>query len=366
MLSCRERLSRHPASPTGVVLTPSGNGKTSSVETGFGPFDARDPRYPYTCTFHWFRLPDQSIVGLDVIRSDESTDSRQYRQMGLRVFLLAPGKPMRWLVEVHDRSAWDAYFDGERPPSNIVGRQAEAGQPVIGRGKGWVAAAVSSGSQGENRIARVSFQLDIAPQSPMQTNGNVLGQLTGLLSSRGLHLSAADFTRVVTRGSISIDGTAPIQVESVGPASIHYGQFLPEYAYIATVPVLTDSGSAPVEFLLGSVHKDNFAIPVPKDLPFTYAYTRWQNVPERLFALGKAPEKGSRRIALGKGWSILLSEIQSPVEHKLLDVPTWTAAASGRLDRGDGDDSNLKGDEALDVGTVILDFRGDYYIDILR
>ena len=53
------------------------------------------------------------------------------------------------------------------------------------------------------------------------------------------------------------------------------------------------------------------------------------------------------------------------MEHKLLDVPAWTAAASGRLDR-DGDDSNPKGDEALDVGTVILDFRGDYYIDILR
>ena len=335
------------------------------METGFGPFDAQDPRYPYTCTFHWFRLPDQSVVGLDVIRSDESTDARQYRQMGLRVFLLAPGKPMRWLVEVHDRSGWDAYFDGERPPSAIVGRQTEDGRPVIGRGKGWVAATVSSGSQGENRIARVSFQLDIDPQSPMQTNGNVLGQLTGPLSGWSLHLSAADFTRVVTRGSISIDGATPIQVESAGPASIHYGQFLPEYAYIATVPVLTDSGSAPVEFLLGSVHKDNFAIPVPKDLPFTYAFTRGQNVPERLFALGKTPEKGSGRIALGKGWSILLNEMQPPVEHRLLDVPTWTAAASGRLYH-DGDDSNPEGDETLDVGTVILDFRGDYYIDILR
>ena len=36
------------------------------------------------------------------------------------------------------------------------------------------------------------------------------------------------------------------------------------------------------------------ADPVPQDLPFTYAYTRGQNVPERLFALGKAPEKGGR------------------------------------------------------------------------
>jgi len=56
--------------------------------------------------------------------------------MGLRVFLLSPGKRMRWLIEVHDRSEWDAYFDGYRPAAEVL---AETVRPVLGRGKGWVA-----------------------------------------------------------------------------------------------------------------------------------------------------------------------------------------------------------------------------------
>lgn len=336
--------------------------RTSPPERRPDGFDARDALYPYTCTFHWFRLPDQSIVGLDVIRSDESTDSRQVRQMGLRVFLLSPGKPMRWLVEVHDRSEWDAYFDGDRPPPEVV---AEPVRPVLGRGKGWVAAAVSSHAHGENRITQVSFRLDISPQSKMKTNGNVLGPLTACLSSWVLHLSATDFTRVVTRGSITIDRGAPVQVQSAGPASIHYGQFLPEYAYIATVPDVTARDTNSVDFLLASVHADDFTIPVPKDLPFTYVYARGRKMPERMFTFAKALKKGGRRIPLGNGWTLALTEIQPPLEHKLLDVPTWTMAAKATLERGRSF-FNPDRDEALDIGTVILDFRGDYYIDILR
>ena len=325
-------------------------------------FDARDTLYPYTCTFHWFRLPDESIVGLDVIRSDESTDPRQVRQMGLRVFLLSPGKPMRWLVEVHDHSEWDAYFDGDRPAAEVL---AETVRPVLGRGKGSVAAAVSSDARDKNQITRVSFWLDICPQSKMKTNGNVLGPFTAFLSRQGLHLSATDFTRVVTRGTITIDRDAPVQVESAGPASIHYGQFLPEYAYVASVPGVTTHDTDSVDFLLASVHADDFAIPVPKDLPFTYAYARGKKMPKRMFTFAKALKKGSSRIPLGNGWTLALTDIQPPVEHKLLSVPTWTMAAKATLERSRSF-FNPHRDEALDIGTVIVDFRGDYYIDILQ
>lgn len=86
---------------------------------GIDQFEAPDTTAPYACTFHRFRLPDRSIVGLDVIRSDAGTDARQVNRMGLRVFLLSSGQPRRSLIEVHDRPEWDDYLGGSVPSLEI-------------------------------------------------------------------------------------------------------------------------------------------------------------------------------------------------------------------------------------------------------
>src|SRR5689334_10989852 len=82
---------------------------------------------PYACTFHWFRLDDGRICGLDVIRSDDTG------QLGLRVFLVGEDGGIRHLVRVAPTDRW-APLATEAKPDALQTRD-----DVLGRGPGWIA-----------------------------------------------------------------------------------------------------------------------------------------------------------------------------------------------------------------------------------
>ena len=103
------------------------DGGVAAFEGHFSAPDAGEGKTPYACTFHWFRLDDGRICGLDVIRSDDTG------QLGLRVFLVGDDGKIRHLVRAAPAAAWAPFATGEKP--DALGGDAE----VLGRGPGWIA-----------------------------------------------------------------------------------------------------------------------------------------------------------------------------------------------------------------------------------
>jgi len=304
-----------------------------SATFDFSPPDGGPDKVPYACTFHWFRTADDRTVGMDVIRSEDTG------QLGLRVFLFEADGTLRSLVHSAPAEEW-APFATDAPPA------LEDGVNTLGRGTNWIAGRVAVDGQS---ISSVQFTLAVVPESP--------GAGTGALGLAFAKLAATDFLRVRTTGTIAIDGVVH-EIDYVGPASIHYGDELPPYAYIARIPSreLVD----PDRLLLSSVNGEN--TPVLGDLALTYALGSGE-VSAFTFRLG---DYGTDRVEVGAGRSVELRDLNR-FDHALLGRPTTTASAGATYVKPDPGFWPWQWfrKKRVDLGQVILDYRGEYYVDRL-
>jgi hypothetical protein len=294
----------------------------------FRGWDTGPHKTPYCCSFHWLRIADGRIVGLDLIRSDD-TD-----QLGLRAWLVEADGAIKGLAYTAPTAQWVPFASESRPPLG-------GPKPALGRGLNWIAGSLHTSGQQLNRVV---FELHVVPQSKAY-NSAALWQL------KFVDLTATDFTTVQTTGWLEIDGIR-WDIDSEGPVSIHYGARLPPYAYCVTVPGRSHREAPRV--LLASAAGDNvrgFGQQV-KALTLTYAYGGG-GVPPRRYHLGRVKR---RRLPVGCLGEIALAEIH-PFAHQLLGVEAITASAMATLHRP------LR--KALALGRVMLDYRGSLYTQTL-
>jgi hypothetical protein len=276
-------------------------------ELGAKPFSVPGgdgPTYPYTCTFHWFRGDDGAVIGLDVIRDAQN--------LGLRVFVAktlpekADGSPdaaVQAFVKVAPKSEWEPFATAR--PSGATAK------PWLARGAGFIAGHVDA----------VSFDLSVTVQS----SGTPALQL-GELGEGVTKLSAIDYGSALTEGTITIGGVTR-HVKALGPASIHFGQQLPDYAYLATVPDPKDPSAA--QILLSATNATNFGAKSAGGLGSIYAYVKTADGRGRTFfvPLGEV-KKGE--IPLGVGKTLALSDFTG-VPHELLGEKAATGVATATL-----------------------------------
>jgi hypothetical protein len=298
------------------------------MSTPLNRWDAEPDRTPYCCSFHWFRLPDGRIVGLDVIRSND-TD-----QISLRAYLVEEDGAVRGLAYAAPTAAWETFATGIPP-------DLDGTKPVLGRGTNWVAGALHTSGQ---QINSVRFHLTIAPQSRALSSSE-------LWDLDFVHLAASDFTTVHTTGWVEIDEVR-YPINSLGPVSIHLGAHLPSYGYCATVHDPTEP-SAP-RILLASVAGDDIRVfgKLLENVAFTYAYGD-EGVPSRMYDIGRFELD---RIPMGVFGCIELTDIQ-PFAHRMLGVEAVTATACATLRRAMLPD--------VPLGRVILDYRGSMFTECL-
>lgn len=318
---------------------------TSSLD--FQAPDSGPGMTPYCCSFHWFRLPDGRIAGLDMVRSDNTG------QIALRTFLVENDGSLRAMVQSAPKSDW-APFATESVPS------LSGPKPVLGRGKGWIAGSVQSSGRLINRVA---FDLKVVPQTEAHSTGE-LWQL------HFVNLAAIDYPLVRTTGWLELDGVR-YDIHSEGTVSIHLGNFLPDYAYCATVRDPGNSGAPGL--LLASVDGEDLRVlgKLFRKVTFTYAFGEG-GVPHRMFGIGSFQRnqiplyffpnlklswiKKVLHDLLGLQKTVRLSKIQVFV-HELLSVKTITATAEASL--------HLRRGKDLPLGRVVLDYRGQVYTDNL-
>jgi hypothetical protein len=296
----------------------------TAFEEHFRVPDAGADKTPYACTFHWFRLDDDRICGLDVIRSDDTG------QLGLRVFLFGADGGIRHLIRVAPAAEWAPFTTDAKPDA------LQTGDEVLGRGTGWIAGHARADTP-DGGITDFRFDLQIRPE----TVGIGTGQKLGLAL---LFLTIEDFRRVRTTGTVIIDGK-PHTVDAEGPCSIHYGSKLPQYAYVATVP---RGASAASDLLLASAAGDDvrYLGNLLGGFSVTYAYLEDKSLP--LLHLGEF----QRPVKIGP-YHLELDGVER-FEHQLVGKTTVTGTALGALVNGDG--------ERTPLGRVIFDYRGDYYV----
>jgi hypothetical protein len=323
-------------------------------------FEAPDATSPYTCTFHWFTLDDGSTIGLDVIRSDASTKPEQANVRGLRVFHIPKGEEQqapRKLVFTAPSARWQSYFGTDRPVLPDPGKT-----PFLARGRGWIMASVSLPALGEpvepGQISSAAFDLDVDPEPGVEPrqDGDLLKDTSGF-GAAVLWLESVDYVRVRTRGHFVLDGVEHSVVDSLGPASVHFGAFLPDYGYLVVVP--GSSGASGSNFLLSSVHGDDFKI--PWSTAFTYAFGD-DKLPVRSVRITGHPKNS--QIPIGLGRKIVLSQV-APAKHELLGVETWTATARAKFVETLYPWEWFKA-KVVDLGTVVLDFRGSYFLEAVK
>ncbi len=291
-------------------------------------WDVAPERTPYCCSFHWFRLPDGRIVGIDAIRSDDTG------RLGLRAFLVAPDGDIRGMSHAAPENDWYPFTTNEKP-------SLDGDRPALGRGPCWVAGAVRDTGQG---LDSVVFDLEVVTESK--------GHSSSLLWDLDfVDLAATDFMLAHTTGWLELDGER-FEIDSRGPVSLHLGAKLPEYGYCATVPQ-PDRPAAP-GLLLASVDGDNLRVfgKLLDDVGFTYAYGD-HGVPHRLYSIGRFD---SDCIPVDFIGHIELSDIR-PFRHELLDVATITATADAVL--------RLPLHDDVALGRLILDYRGPLYTTTL-
>ncbi len=277
---------------------------------------------PYACTFHWLRLPDGRICGIDLIRSDDTG------QLGLRVFVVGEDGGIRRLVKMAPAEAWPPFATDARP--DALGGAEE----VLGRGPGWVSAhahvEASAGGLGD-----VRFELQVEPET--------MGLGTGGAALSLLYLGFLDFRRVRTTGTLILDGERHA-IDALGPCSIHFGAKLPEYGYLATVPRDASRGS---DLLLVSAASNNvrYLGGLLGDITLTYAYRADAALPH--VRLGRYPQP----VRVGRERLELDGVVHA--EYELLGRTTLTGSARGAMVTPDG--------ARRDLGLVIFDFHGDRY-----
>lgn len=296
----------------------------------FSAPDAGKHKTPYACSFHLLRAPDGRLIGLDLIRSDDTG------KMALRAYL--HGKDGSFQSWVHEAAAseWASFAAQDKP-------DLSSRRNVLGRGANWIAGAVRDEAQGMD----VSFDLDVYPEGP--------GLGTGRLGLKLVELNATDYPRVRVKGWVSFNGER-ISIDSPGSASVHYGDRLPQAAYIATFP---DSLSAN-RLLLASAMGDNlrFGDRLFGKMAFLYGYGAGK-LPPLMFNLGNF----SRSIDLGGGLRLTLMDVKK-FPHTLLGMPTVTGVARAVLEKPapGAHPSDWQRKEIISLGSVVFDYRGDDYI----
>jgi len=290
--------------------------------------DSGPHKLPYTCSFHWFHLPDGRLVGVDVVRSDDMG------RRALRVFLQNPGGDISSLLLEGPSAEW-APFATDAPP------QMPQKQPVLGRGENWLAASATVSNQSINSV---SFLLNFKVQVPGKGTGEV-----GLVLA---HMTAMDYLKMEISGWINLDGSRSELDSVVGYASVHFGDFLPDYAGVASVPPHNPAGAG---ILVNVTDSDDIkrGAEFVEGKSIIYGYGS-DPLPAFFVAIG-SPEKGV--IPLGRNARLELANIKA-VPHFLLDRPTTTAVAYAAYVGGDG--------SRIAVGQVILDFRGGGYPGLLE
>ncbi|MCH9684068.1 MAG: hypothetical protein K0V04_21725 [Deltaproteobacteria bacterium] len=291
--------------------------------------DVGDARTPYRCSFHWFRLPDDRICGLDVIRSDDTG------QLSLRAFVVEPDGEIRGLAYAAPCDQWQPFTTTTRP-------QLDGDTPGLGRGADWVAGQLTTRGQG---IDQIRFDLNVSPRSrPHSTDA--------LWELDFVHLAATDIMRVQTTGWVEIDGRR-FEIDSDGTVSLHFGQHLPLYGYMVTVARAAQP-EAP-RLLLSAVSGGDIRVfgKALKEVTFTYAYGD-HGVPSRMYAVGHVQ---NNRVPLTVPMGhVQLSNIK-PFPHLLLGVPTITASADAIVHHPPCD--------PVDLGRIVLDYRGAMFTNTL-
>jgi hypothetical protein len=301
-------------------------GKLFENRYNFVAPDSGPHKVPYTCSFHWFHTRDGQLIGMDVVRSDD------LGRRALRVFASRPGGEIAALLLEGPSSAW-APFATDAPPA------MPQAKPIMGRGENWVAACATAPGQS---ISSASFFLKLKVLVPGKGTGE-----SGLLLA---HMTAMDFLRVEFSGWINLNGKRTDLDRITGYTSVHFGDFLPNYAAIASVPPDNPQGSGILVNVTDSDDiKHGAALVAGKSA--VYGYGSGQ-VPSFYVTVGEL-QKGV--IPLGRA-RLELSNIKS-LPHVLLDRPTTTAVGNATHVSDDGARVNL--------GQVILDFRGAGYSGLL-
>jgi len=292
----------------------------------------------YCCTFHWFRLADGRIAGLDVIRSDD------LGMRGLRVFVAEADGALRALIHEAPTSEWAPFAVDERPALNEP-------RNTLGRGAGWVAGSVRGAGLG---ITEASFSLEVHEVSRAGGPGVVM-------APELVNLDALDYLHAHTTGTLVIDGE-PYAVDAEGPCSIHYGRHLPDYAYLCTVPGA--SGNRGPSLLLASVHGDNlrWGGRLLGDTCFVYAVGDGAGLPPCSARVGTF----DRDTRIGLGGRLRLHDIR-PLRHTLEGRVTTTATAHAVFEGPDPGPMPWQWlrRRSVDLGRVVLDYRGAYYVERL-
>jgi hypothetical protein len=71
--------------------------------------DSGPQKTPYACSFHWLRRPDESLIGLDVLRSDDLS------RWGLRVFTISRLAEIKSLIVEMPSSEWAPFATSPLP-----------------------------------------------------------------------------------------------------------------------------------------------------------------------------------------------------------------------------------------------------------
>ncbi len=350
-------------------------------------FDPEGLPGDYACSFHWFRLPDSRIMGLDVIRSDDTG------KLGLRAFVQRPDGSLQSHIHESTAMQWlacdrehvpgghaDGAYENACPAAWLGGGDGcdcmcqaydpdcgPATTPAIGRGANWIQGHIPAGATAGQSITSLDFSLRVEPEAPALGLAWLSDEL-GLTEAelQIVNLSARDYLRVHYRGRVRLDGSA-LAVDSRGPASIHFGRFLPEYAYVTTVPLL--DGVARPQLIFAGFGPDNVALdPVLAFLTgfdgVTYGYRETDTFLPAMLSFD--PLQGSWFWAWGRvgkqypmswwGPSLRLWDVRPATNHQLLGKPVRTATARASL---------VTWWSETHLGTVVIDFRGTPFINQL-
>lgn len=293
--------------------------------------DRGDFKTPYACSFHWFRSQADRIIGLDLIRSDDTG------KLALRAYLENEDGSLDGFVYEASRDRWAGFFTDRKP-------DLTSGKNVLGRGKDWIAGFAKDSSQGKE----VAFDLNISPKS--------IGMGPGWAGLALFHLVARDYPKVQVKGWVRFNGkTFPI--DSPGTTSIHYGSKLPQAAYITTVPSAINPRESGL--LMASSAADNLkrGANLLGDRAIFYGYGQGKVFP----ILGNVARMQKKEVPVDPIKVVILSDVM-PFRHQLLGEPTVTATAKAVfIVRWPW----KKSEERIELGRVILDYRGPYYIQAL-
>lgn len=288
--------------------------------------DSGPHKLPYTCSFHWFYLPDGRLIGVDVVRSDDMG------RRALRVFAVSTAGEISSLLLEGPSSEW-APFATDQPPVMPLDK------PVLGRGENWLAASASAPGQS---IASASFLLNFKVLVPGKGTGEC-----GLLLA---HMNAMDYLRMEISGWITLNQQKIDLDRIIGYASMHFGDFLPDYAGVASVPPQRPSSPGILVNVTDSDDiKHGAALIGGKSVVYGYGSSP---IPGLFLTVGQLDK---RSIPLG-GARLELSNVKG-LPHFLLDRPTTTAIATASHVSDDG--------STVSIGQVILDFRGKDYAALI-